>query len=235
METFPASNKVTAGLSLNIPKVIFFSSLMSHDHTHIPTTQISTIDAFANTLKNDYQVNRWFLFLIQQPAADKELRESQSIVKDISHLNTAILIQRVLFLITFILIAVLIPAPAIMPVPFFFLIVTLAGLASLAFIKINLVRKIGLYMLRRDFTESGIGQLTLYEVGEYYSRKYHVTALVDKLNNTAVIYRIVSAAYIFVGIFVYTLRLPELIASLVAVLFLARLAINTNFIYSRIR
>lgn len=208
---------------------------MSHDHTHIPTTQISTIDAFANTLKTDLQVNRWFLFLIQQPAAYKELSESPLIIKDVSQLNRAILIQRVLFLIAIVLLAVLFPAPAVRTVPFLCLAITLTGLAFLAFVKINLVKKIGLFMLRRDFTESGIRLLTLYEVGEYYSRKYHVTALVDKLNNTAVIYRIVAAAYIFVGIFVYTLRLPELIASLLVVLFLTRLVINTNLIYSRIR
>ncbi|MGE0269353.1 MAG: hypothetical protein AB7S78_12960 [Candidatus Omnitrophota bacterium] len=199
----------------------------------IPITQVSTIEAFANTLKSDYQVNRWFLYIMQQPSASEELCKSSEVAHSFSRLKTWVIVQRFLFLtvIPWAVTALFFPINWISVIS---LAVLVTGMLSVAVVKINLVKKIALHMLQRDFGGKSLEKLTLYEVGEFYGRKYNTTALVDKLNKAAVIYRVAVAASLFIGVFIFSFKFIELVAFTLMGLFISRLTVNTDFFYKRL-
>lgn len=198
-----------------------------------PIVQVSSREAFANTLKSDYQVNRWFLYIIQQPEASEELRKIKEAEKSLSKLKTLVLIQQINFLAAALwMIWAMFSSNKWLSVSGF--IVLTAGLFMISKMKTRLVQEVGLYMLQRDFPEKSIEKYTLYEVGEFYSRKYKITALIDKLNKTAVIYRIVVASSLLIGVFFFSLKFVQLFLFVLLALFVTRLFVNSDFFYKRL-
>jgi hypothetical protein len=143
-----------------------------------PATSFSTL---ASTIKNDQHVFRWFIHLIEQPAVKTELVREENIRGLYVQLRRNLLCQYVLY------------PPVLIALSVTFLQHRyLSGGAGIILIYLyylahqrarGCVSSISTRLIARDFDETSLQEKTLYQVGEFYSRKYKIKSLVHGITS----------------------------------------------------
>jgi len=142
--------------------------------THYDQT-FSSIEAIESTIQYDRQVCRWFQFLIQKVLVlDKS---SSHRLNQKKKLSIIIFIQNLLYGILF-------------PMSIFvwfnfnvnllgFLLILIIAAFMVYRLRSRMISTLALELIRQDFLPKDLPCKTLYQIGEYYSRVYHIPSLVD--------------------------------------------------------
>ena len=145
-----------------------------------PATQdISSLTAILNTIQVDYDTQHWFRYLICQPAVRAQL--SGNAGSDPYHALGAVRRQSTLFIILMILIAWLagwgkmIWWLGVLPP----IMILLRGLHTQ---EAALTAQISEQLLCRDFSPDQIKKMTLFQISEYYAKRYHLPSLVETVH-----------------------------------------------------
>ncbi|MCK5014050.1 MAG: hypothetical protein KAS66_09530 [Candidatus Omnitrophica bacterium] len=169
-----------------------------YQSTDLPVT---SINALISTIKTDKQVRWWFVCLLLQRALKEELSQNKEAGALYKKFRSILCLEKVIFfllLIVFLLVIVTRQFQySFLPVIFFVISVFLQVR------KRQYIVKVCTFLLKRDFDRSLFARKTLYQIGEFYGRKYNVVSLVntvtsvDNMTRKAVFYTIIFATFIY--------------------------------------
>jgi len=148
---------------------------------------VSNIEGLSESITSDYQVGRWFVYLVTRPDVKSDLIKDPNISFLYPKLNACLQKQGFLCLLTlcFLLFIVVTGQYPLIWLSFVFFLVHW----RLNSLKTEIVKQIGIVMLTNDYPEKEICKKTLYQISEHYSRKYNIPSLVDVIFSYDVIAR----------------------------------------------
>jgi hypothetical protein len=143
-----------------------------------PATSFSTL---ISTIKDDQHVFRWFMHLIEQPAVKTELVREENIRGLYAQLRRNLRYQYILY------------PPILIALSIAFLqhqyLIGGVGMILIYFYyaahqKIRkCVSSVSTRLIAQDFDETSLHEKTLYQIGEFYSRKYKIKSLVHSITS----------------------------------------------------
>lgn len=162
---------------------------------------VTSVNALISTIRIDNQVRRWFAYLISRQAVKRELSENKEIEAVYKKIRNVSYWQSVIYLF--------------LSCAFLFVVIT--GQFKYSFVVVSFVLiSIFLHMkkkervvracsflIKKDFEKSSFARRTLYQIGEFYGRKYNIVSLVDFITSTdgatrkAVLYALIFATLIY--------------------------------------
>jgi hypothetical protein len=193
--------------------------------------KISGLKTLLSSINNDYQVYRWFLFLIMSQQVRTKIKELPLWNALYSFLNRYIFIH---WLVTTLFLSSLIIA---IKHPFFLLfnIALIIPLYVLHRNKKRLVVQLAEALLKNDFSQTDLNQKTLYQIAEILSRNYKIPSLVDVIYNADQFIR-KSVIFMFVlSSFILFLKLWQLYLIIAATYFIVYLLFNSFFIFKTLK
>jgi hypothetical protein len=164
-------------------------------------TQVASLETICRSIAFDPQVERWFEFLILQPAVRNDLLTTSSsfapCYRRLSQMN-------VLFL--GIIFSLGITVPLAIQKPHLFLL----GIMIPLFVLLHFVtqaKKKNLIVLCRElltksFSAEELKQKTLYQTSEILGARYHVPSIVDKIYHEDYLLRIFFFIWVITGIMI---------------------------------
>ncbi len=162
-------------------------------HTENAITSMSSLQS---TIETDKHVFRWFMYLITEPAVKSDIILDQNTQKRYDQLKTTISYQRIscLFLLCLLFFTYYSKQYLLL-----FLGAALLCFCIILHQKIRkMVSQISIHLISQDFQQSNFDQKTLYQIGEFYGRKYKIKSLVIAMTSVdAIIRRMVLYALIF--------------------------------------
>lgn len=138
--------------------------------------RFSSIKSIQRTIHYDYQSYRWFLYLVTRDSI-LETRPNLDIKTERQQLFTSLETQQLIYLLSLPVLALLSFFKA-----YILLWVFLPVFTSLFFLhlrKKQLTAQIATKLILNDFPDESYQNKTLYQIGEYYSRKENIPSLVD--------------------------------------------------------
>jgi len=100
--------------------------------------------------------------------------------------------------------------------------------------KMDLVAKISIQALTKDYSNDQIARMTLFHICEIYSRKLHIPSLVDTIYAMdSALRRTIIWTFVFT-VFIYPLAFWQMLLCLWATYFMIRLIVNLTYFYKRL-
>lgn len=198
------------------------------------TKILTTPQALERTLNSDGQVYRWFIFLVSQRQVQVDFKEIDGGVQLFLRL------RRILAGETFLYLAAVLYGSIL----FYFqwdlyvlgLIFFLGVLAGLRYLKKRCVVPLSLGLIKKDFPAEILSQKTLYQIGEFYSKKYDCPSLVDTIYFVDDISRKVIVAAVVFTVFIYPhFSLGQIFFIPFIFYALAQGILRFNFVYRRLK
>ena len=189
---------------------------------------IFSIETLGNSIRSDWQIQRWFLCLIFSPKVRQLLETTEQARKHYALLQNCFFYSHCLYIVLLLASVLLIVTGQYLWL--IFIVLSLIGLNGLFRLGRNAVVVLSLNLVNEDKPPQGLESSTLYQLGEYYGDKYKVPSLIDvifaqdSLQRKAVLLTIILA-------FLY--KIPVILFSL----FLAWVVIfviNWPFIYKKL-
>ncbi len=192
---------------------------------------ITSINSLISTIKTDKQVRRWFLYLISQPGFKAEISEGREAGALYKKFRSVLYQERAIFFfllgaLLFIVIARQFQYSLSLVV--FFVISILSQIR-----KKEYQLKICAFLVNRDFNEASFAQKTLYQIGEWYSRKYQVVSLVHAITSVDVVTRKAVFYTIIFATFIYPLNFWQICGSVLAAYYIFYGLVSSAFVYKR--
>jgi len=190
----------------------------------------TTTKGLKNSILTDYHVYRWFLFLFSQE------RFYQRIKDDISLRDDYLKIKRLAFGQMILNVFALFVGIFL----FFFSKIILIFFALFIFsVHILLFSKkkyylseVGGYFFIKDFSSQGASEMTLYQIGEIYSKKYKILSLVDAIYHLERLYKMAFLfSFLLVGYILYLDVWLYRVILFVGLYFFIFFILNASFIY----
>ncbi|MCK5580285.1 MAG: hypothetical protein KAJ18_03335 [Candidatus Omnitrophica bacterium] len=195
--------------------------------------KISSRTAILNSIETDPQTQRWFLFLITQAPVKQQLTNEKKLNSLYAKLKK-ITCQQNFTYTTFL---------CILSLGFIFqqpLVLGPGLILAFLCIKIHSAKKqyiaqISAALIDNDFTEQSLEQNTLFQVGEFYSRKHKIPSLVDtiyhldKISRAAVLF-----AFILTGPICFA-TLQVNVLSIILCFYIVNAIAKTSLIYKHLR
>lgn len=171
-----------------------------HQGSCTPATSFSTL---TSTIKNDQHVFRWFMHLIEQPAVKIELIQEEDIRGLYVHLRRNLRYQYILYL--FILSALVI---AFLQHQYLVVVGGVSIILIYAYCTAHqklrqCVSSISTRLIAHDFDEASLQENTLYQIGEFYSRKYKIKSLVHCITSVDAPLRTLLFCSLFFVLFIH--------------------------------
>ena len=141
--------------------------------------EVTTPEALANSIETDQHVLRWFTLLVVQPSLRARFDQDPQTQRLYQILKQVVVAQYLLYLFVggsfFILMY-------LGHYPYLWLGLLLIFPALYLHQRLKYcVRGIGMAIVQRDFDPSLLRQKTLYQISEFYSRKYQIPSIVDNI------------------------------------------------------
>lgn len=194
---------------------------------------VTSINAIISTIRVDKQVRRWFTHLILQKSVENQLSEKKDVEAAYKRAKNISFWEKVLHFLFFCLLLFVVIARQ--PNYAIFVIAFLPVSIFLYVKKKECTIKISSSLINADFNEEAFAQKTLYQIGEFYSRKYGVVSLVDAVTSVDVVVR-KSIFYTFIFVtFIYPLNFWWTCGTVLAVYWIFYGLISTTFIYGRVK
>lgn len=194
---------------------------------------VSSIKALTRSIQSDYQVYRWFRFLITQQPVKQDLIKIKNAKQLYYALRTKSLLLNVALIILFGLFSLVLLKQQY---PLIWLIALLVYISCWIYkTKKIIVSQISAILLLHDFEASKLSLKTLYQIGEVYGRQYNMPSLVSTIYNLDNIRRkaviIIMLSGIIIHIFVHQFNYAHNIFFLVGLYYLLHAFINLPVIY----
>jgi hypothetical protein len=170
---------------------------------------VSTMSSVISSIENDRYTYRWFLTLICLPEVQKGLSAQNKAQEDYAALKMIQINKIVLYLLLVgvILFAYLIRQPLVVLIE----LVPLAALVYLFRKNCGRVAAISRQFLLENISSDELERQTLYQISEYFSKKYNIPSLVDITAGQDSIGRKVILGAIFFLPFIYALSTRQLL------------------------
>lgn len=194
---------------------------------------ITSLQSLQSTLETDSHVFRWFLYLITQQGVKSALAVDKNIHEYYESLKRTVSLERILCVI---LLSVLLFAYFSKQYQIFFPgAILLCICVNLHRKAKNLITRISIHLISQDFEQANFSQLTLYQIGEFYGRKYQVKPFVMMMTSAdEIVRRMALAAWVF-GTFIMPLSFFGFWGSLLGTYFITTAIIHTSLIYNRLK
>ena len=192
---------------------------------------ITSVNSLISTIKTDKQVRRWFIYLILQRGLKEELsekREARALYKKFRSILYQEKAAFFLFLSVFLFIVVTQQFQYSFLLIIFFVICVLLQVRKREYIV-----KICTFLVNRDFDRSLFAQKTLYQIGEFYGRKYNIVSLVNTITFVDVVTRKAVFYTIIFATFIYPLNFWQTCGSVLAAYYIFYGLVNAAFVYRR--
>ena len=193
---------------------------------------VTSVEAIIASIKTDRYVYRWFSYLIVHPAVKAQLKQSLEMSRFYHDLQRQTCLQVIvyvgqIFFLYYLIIAqqwlALIPIVLLTVLPFY-----------LSHRKMDLVAKISIQALTKDYSNDQIARMTLFHICEIYSRKLHIPSLVDTIYAMdSALRRTIIWTFVFT-VFIYPLAFWQMLLCLWATYFMIRLIVNLTYFYKRL-
>ncbi len=192
---------------------------------------ITSINSLISTIKTDKHVQRWFLYLISQPGfreeASKDL-ETGALYKKFRRLFYMERTAFVLLLGTLVFVVMTQQFQHILPLAALFVASVFLQVKKRGYV-------VGAcsFLVNRDFEEAQFAHKTLYQIGEFYSRRYHIVSLVNAITSVDVVTRKAVFYTIIFATFIYPLNFWQICGSVLAAYYIFYGLVSSTFIYKR--
>ncbi|MFA5259701.1 MAG: hypothetical protein WC450_00565 [Candidatus Omnitrophota bacterium] len=143
---------------------------------------ITTLESLGATIQNDYQVLTWFSLLLNTPAIRSFLTARNDGAKHVyerfsrlSHLQSGMTG----------LLGGIVLAAGVFPQDYIWggmALSLFAGILSVHRKKTAVIRKLALILIPDNFDQQSLGRQTLYQITEFYARKYGIPSLIEVIN-----------------------------------------------------
>jgi len=194
---------------------------------------ITSLTALQRTIETDQDVFRWFLYLISQAAVKTEIATENNIQQLYTRLKITIFYQQALWALFLVLAFFTYHSKEYLPI--------LLGAVVLLFCFIlnqkvkRLVTEISTSMISRDFQKSNFGQQTLFQIGEFYVKKYNVKSLLMMLTSVDMVIRKVLLYAWIIATFINPLGFRNFCLFIIAAYIIVSALINSSLIYNRLK
>ncbi len=194
---------------------------------------ITSIKALLSTIKIDGQVRRWFSYLILQKEVRGELSVDRLVQSLYRKIDTISFLERIVY---FLLLAGIIAIVFTENSQYSFLIMIPVSVAIfLSIRRKELIVRVCSALFKRDFTQALFAQKTLYQIGEFYGKKYSTVSLVDAMTSfNVIIRRAVLLTLVFV-IFIYKFSFWQTWGLIIAAYCGSYGVMSMTFVYKRIK
>lgn len=143
---------------------------------------LTNFDSLASTIEVDDFVFHWFASFINNPNVKNDLKHSEIVKKNYARLKGRITIQILLFFAILFLIC-----HVLLNQSYIFILLGIGIYLLYRFNKEKIkkdVKTISLYIVKNHFTEETIAEKTLYQIGEFFAKKYNTESMVLSITNT---------------------------------------------------
>ena len=192
---------------------------------------VTSINSLISTIKTDKQVRRWFVYLISQRGLKEELSEKREAGALYKRFRSILYQEKVIF---FLLLSIFLFIVVTQQFQYSFLLIVFFVISVLLQVrKRGYIVEICTFLVNRDFDRSLFAQKTLYQIGEFYGRKYNIISLVnavtfvDAVTRKAVFYAIIFAT------FIYPLNFWKICGSVLAAYYVFYGLVSATFVYKR--
>ncbi len=192
---------------------------------------VTSINSLISTIKTDKQVRRWFLYLISRPGFREEALQDPKIGILYKRFRRLFCLERTAFiLLSGTLVFVVMTRQFQHSLP---LAVLIASSVFFQVKKKDCVVGVCSFMVNRDFNEARFARKTLYQIGEFYGRRYHIVSLVNAITSVDVVTRKAVFYTIIFATFIYPLNFWQLCGSVLAAYYIFYGLVSSAFIYKR--
>jgi len=194
---------------------------------------VTSIKSLISTIRTDKQVRRWFAHLISQQTVQGMLSKDNETEAAYRRLRNVSYQERIA---RFFLLGAL--SLAVITFQFRW------GLLAAALFMVNIflqmqkkgcVVKICSFLISKDFDKSLFAQNTLYQIGEFYSRKYNVAPLINAITSVDTVTRKAVFYTIIFTTLIYPLSFWQTWGSVLAAYYISYGLVSAAFIYNRTR
>ena len=200
---------------------------------HVPDKAVSSLYAIISSIESDYQVYRWFSFLVSQRAIQSRLSDSPESQAAYRGLKKARRHQAMIYFFGMAVVGFL-----VLRYGGRFLLVSAAfayPLLRLYGMKKRCVGAIAGALLTKDFGPNELSRKTLYQICESYAQECGIPSLVDALCAVDALSRRAAASAAVVGICIYFLAPVRFYGLIIASTLLAYIFVSVAPIGKRPR
>ena len=200
---------------------------------HSPHKIVSTLEALTSSIDHDGQVYRWFTFLVSQPEVKSKFTEKENGKGLYQKLDVVRATQIAIGILSLVF---LIGVLYLQKYKYLMLgLVLIYALIKLNLSKRRYVKDISRQLLEQDFEPSGLGQKTLYQISELYSRKYNIPSFVDAVYFADAITRKSMLVTVFCIPFIVQLNLWQAVLTLMGAYYFPYFIANHPAVYRRLK
>lgn len=140
---------------------------------------VTSLNALSSSIQNDGQVSRWFEFLVTRPGLRQSLSADSVLASCYKRVDNLRTIETTL---VFLFASLILGARFWQPTLLFFLgLFLLWRYVATRTNKAQMIAQITLSLVSQDFPKDRLLVTSLYQLGEFYSERYHIPSLVDTI------------------------------------------------------
>lgn len=198
-----------------------------------PDFPVTSLKALSKTIRHDGQVCRWFRYLVMHKELRGELASNQRVKTAYKWFSLISVVESVIYCLLIGLLYLIVWGKTVMLGA---LAIVLVGIGiSLNFVKRELTARICSVLFERDFIPAAFSQKTLYQIGEFYAKKYGVTPLVNAITSSDAIVRSIVLGTIIFVIFIRQMNFWLMWGAIFAAYYVTHGLISPTFVYKRLK
>lgn len=194
---------------------------------------ITSMTSLRSSIETDKHVFRWFMYVVTRPAVLTDLIIDKNARELYDRLKRAVSYQRILcvFLLCLLLSAYFSKK---------YLILLCSAVILYVCVNLHLkikklIIEISVHLLARDYQPSQFGRQTLYQIGEFYARKYNIKSLVSSMTSVdSIMRRVVFGAWMLLT-FIIPLSFFQFWILIICIYFIAYAIVHLSLIYNRLK
>ena len=194
---------------------------------------VTSIDALLSTIRTDTQTYRWFTFAVLHPSIQSQIIKTTNTNKLYAHLKQILIYQRLAYMALTAFCGIAIASKN--NLYFGLCLLLIYPLTALHNRKKNIIVHISQYLLSQDFDSSTIAQKTLYQISEFYAKRYNIPSLIDIISHYDRIVRNTILLSILIAGIIYPFNWGQIILTAAASCFLIYGLIGTQTIYKKLK
>jgi len=192
---------------------------------------VTSVNSLISTIKTDKQVRRWFAYLISQQAVKRDLSDNREASEAYKKIRNISFQERAIYLFLFCALLFMIITRQF---KYSFLLAVPVLINIFLYVrKKECIIKICSFLISDGFHQSSFARLTLYQIGEFYSRKYSVISLVDAITSVDVVTRKAVLYTVVFASVIYPLNFWQTCGVVLAMYYIFYGLIGIDFIYEK--
>lgn len=192
----------------------------------------TSLESLESTIRTDGQVCQWFAFLVAHPAVCAKMMRFKDCPLLYQDLKKIFFLKNLLtfFFLNSVFFGILLRQPilwlvsAVLTWPLWMLSIRN---------KENIVR-ISKRLLQQDFDQKTLGQVTLYQISEYYGQTYSIPSLVDVIGAFDRISKVIFFSALLMN-YIYQTKITFFFCFLVYVYCIVFFVVRTGYFYKKLK